>query len=80
MDVPADTQVVCVECGRESEGDARGWRAFLTDTDEPAVYCAACGEREFGGRGVGFVVRRPRLATAPGAAAFAPFGASAPRC
>jgi hypothetical protein len=33
MDAPAETQLVCVECGRESEGDARGWRAFLTDDD-----------------------------------------------
>ena len=27
--------------------DARGWRAFLTDDDQAAVYCSECGTREF---------------------------------
>jgi len=44
MDAPAI--LVCVECGRESEGDARGWRAFLTD-DEAKVFCPECVGEEF---------------------------------
>jgi hypothetical protein len=47
MDAPATPALVCVECGLVSEGDARGWRAFLTDDDKPAVYCPPCAEREF---------------------------------
>jgi hypothetical protein len=39
---------VCVECGLRPEGDARGWRAFLTDDDQAALYCRECAEREFG--------------------------------
>jgi hypothetical protein len=43
----------CVECGRVSRENERGWRAYLTtDEDEPAevvLYCPECGEREFGG-------------------------------
>jgi hypothetical protein len=35
------------ECAGKSEGDARGWRAFLTDDDQAAVYCSECGTREF---------------------------------
>lgn len=39
----------CVECGTRSEGDARGWRAYLDeDSTDVWVYCAACAEREFG--------------------------------
>jgi hypothetical protein len=46
-------QCVGVECGRVSQEDERGWRAYLTDRegDEPeeaVVYCAVCSEREFG--------------------------------
>jgi hypothetical protein len=37
----------CVECGRVSREDERGWTARLTD-DEVAVYCPECAEREFG--------------------------------
>lgn len=41
--------LVCEECGVESEGSARGWRALLTVDDEAAVYCQECAEEEFGG-------------------------------
>jgi predicted RNA-binding Zn-ribbon protein involved in translation (DUF1610 family) len=37
----------CVECGRVSREDERGWTAWLTVDDEVAVYCPECGEREF---------------------------------
>jgi hypothetical protein len=37
----------CVECGEFSDGEARGWRMFLTDDDQPAVYCPGCAEAEF---------------------------------
>jgi hypothetical protein len=30
--------------------DANGWRVFLTDDDQPAVFCPECAEREFGYR------------------------------
>ena len=33
------TKLVCVECGKEAEGDARGWRMYLTVNDEPAPNC-----------------------------------------
>lgn len=39
----------CVECSARSEGDARGWRAYLDeDSSDVWVYCAECAEREFG--------------------------------
>jgi hypothetical protein len=45
-------RLVCVECGREQIGGERGWRALLTDEQEPpveaVVYCPACAVREFG--------------------------------
>ena len=44
------TVLVCVECGREAEGSARDWRAFLTIDDEVATYCPECAEREFPGQ------------------------------
>jgi hypothetical protein len=41
----------CVECGRDSRENERGWTADLTgDEDEPVevvVYCPDCHEREF---------------------------------
>jgi hypothetical protein len=41
----------CVECGRDSRENERGWTAHLTvDEDEPVevvVYCPDCHEREF---------------------------------
>ena len=42
----------CVECGRVSGENERGWTAHVTD-DEPeevVVFCPECDEREFGGR------------------------------
>jgi hypothetical protein len=38
----------CVECGRVSRENERGWTARLTVDDEVAVYCPECDEREFG--------------------------------
>ena len=43
-----DVVLVCVECGRTSEGSARGWRALLTVDDEAAIFCPACAATEFG--------------------------------
>ena len=50
MTIPSEVDVVlvCVECGKQSEGSARGWRALLTIDDEAAVYCPECAEAEFG--------------------------------
>jgi hypothetical protein len=39
----------CVECGRVSREDERGWPARLTVDDEVAVYSPDCDEREFSG-------------------------------
>jgi hypothetical protein len=53
----------CVECGRPSDADAVGWRAYRSDLPAeaeaedpeaaripPVVYfCPACAEREFTG-------------------------------
>jgi hypothetical protein len=43
---------VRVECGRETTGPEKGWRAVLAsgveDELEVGVYCPACAEREFG--------------------------------
>jgi hypothetical protein len=43
---------VCLECGRETTGAEKGWRAVLAggveDELEVAVYCPSCAEREFG--------------------------------
>jgi len=44
-----DVVLVCVECGRTSEGSARGWRALLTIDDEAVVYCSECARKEFDG-------------------------------
>ena len=38
----------CVECGRVSGQNERGWTARLTVDDEVVVYCPQCDEREFG--------------------------------
>jgi hypothetical protein len=40
----------CVECGRVSRENERGWKARLTVDDEVVVYCPDCDEREFGQR------------------------------
>ncbi|HEU6445308.1 MAG TPA: hypothetical protein VFL61_09645 [Gaiellaceae bacterium] len=42
-------ELVCVECGRVSRDDERGWTARLTVDDEVVVYCPECEEREFQG-------------------------------
>jgi hypothetical protein len=43
---------VCVECGWETTGPEKGWRAVraagVEDDFEVAVYCPACAERGFG--------------------------------
>jgi hypothetical protein len=51
----APAPLVCVECKAESEGTARGWRAYVAaglpgEEAETFVssYCPACAEREFG--------------------------------
>jgi hypothetical protein len=45
-------RLVRVECGRETTGPEKGWRAVLAsgveDELEVGVYCPACAEREFG--------------------------------
>lgn len=44
----------CVECGRPSSPEARGWRLYhAEDPDEEGeivlvAYCPACAVREFG--------------------------------
>lgn len=38
----------CAECGRESDPDAAGWRAYLDDDDQAVTFCPECAEREFG--------------------------------
>jgi hypothetical protein len=47
-------RLICVECGRVSDGRAEGWRAFhagdLHEPDEVIVYCPECARREFGVR------------------------------
>lgn len=49
-----DRRLKCELCGREADGDARGWRALLADDprdDEPAVavvFCPVCALIEFG--------------------------------
>jgi Zn ribbon nucleic-acid-binding protein len=38
----------CVECGRVSREDERGWTARLTDEDQVVMFCPMCDELEFG--------------------------------
>jgi hypothetical protein len=45
---PTQTALQCVECGRVSRENERGWTAPLTVDDQVAIYCRACDEREFG--------------------------------
>lgn len=40
--------VLCQECGVQLAADSPALRLMLTCDDEPIVYCAECGEREFG--------------------------------
>ena len=47
--MPVDTnRHQCVECGRVSRENERGWTARLTDDDQVVVFCHECDEREFG--------------------------------
>jgi hypothetical protein len=47
-------RLVCAECGRTSNGAARGWRGVLVESDddptrdEVSVFCPSCALREFG--------------------------------
>jgi len=55
----AANQLVCVECGRRADREARGWQAHLVvadddEEDEVVFFCAQCAAREFGD-----VQRRP---------------------
>lgn len=45
-----ETILRCAECGVESDGRARRWRAFLTcdEPSEAAMFCPDCAQREFG--------------------------------
>ena len=47
MSDTSDTALVCVECGREDDGEA-GWKMERVDLDELAAYCRECWAREFG--------------------------------
>jgi hypothetical protein len=47
-DVRSVRELECVECGRVSREDERGWTARLTVDDEVVGYCPDCDEREFG--------------------------------
>jgi hypothetical protein len=42
----------CEGCGAASLGRATGWRAYLTDTEDPPVFvvilCPDCARRELG--------------------------------
>jgi hypothetical protein len=49
-DVRSVRSLECVECGRVSRDDERGWTARLTIDDEVVVYRTECDEREFGDR------------------------------
>jgi hypothetical protein len=46
-DVRQVRSLECVECGRASRDDERGWTARLTDDDQVVVYCPRCDKREF---------------------------------
>lgn len=39
--------LICQECAAHTDEAAQGWRAFLTDDDQVAVYCGECAEAEF---------------------------------
>ncbi len=44
---PGPFLLVCVECGRRSSAQARGWRSYLTEDGEAVVFCPECAQREF---------------------------------
>ena len=39
--------LTCAECGRESEPDAAGWRAYLDGDGQAVAFCPDCAKREF---------------------------------
>jgi hypothetical protein len=51
-DLQSVRSLECVECGRVSRVNERGWTAYLTtDEDEPAeavIYRSECAQKEFG--------------------------------
>lgn len=40
-------QLVCAECGTESNAGALGWRAYLDDDETAVIFCPDCARREF---------------------------------
>ena len=53
---PVTNTISCCECGQESTGKARGWRAYLFHepllpseqiVQQVAIYCPACATEEF---------------------------------
>ena len=55
LPLAALVQLLCIECERESDDAAHGWRTYLAaDPDDPnaepvlASYCPTCAVREFG--------------------------------
>jgi hypothetical protein len=54
---PATQTILCCKCGDESEGKARGWRAYLVYqplspreqiVEQVAIYCPACTSEDSG--------------------------------
>jgi hypothetical protein len=45
---PEPGHLTCSACPRVARGHAIGWRAYLTDDDDVAIYCPACAARAFG--------------------------------
>ena len=46
-------ELVCAECGRRSDAEARGWQGYLVDADEGGgdevlFFCPRFANREFG--------------------------------
>jgi len=49
----ASAELLCAECRRCSDSEARGWRAYLVDADDydgddVLFFCPTCAAREFG--------------------------------
>ena len=40
--------MICSNCGLEATGAADGWRGYLADDGQLALYCPECAVREFG--------------------------------
>jgi hypothetical protein len=45
---PVRQPLRCSECGAVADEHARGWRAYMADIDELAVFFPACAVHEFG--------------------------------